>query len=266
MVGMASRQFCSCFLTWSGFTLTSVPRFSGKSNWEQYRQVFEPIVRSNGWDGVTAVLQLLSHLDGDALNVALLIPESQRMLPGCLVNSLSDHYSSPGRVAEYQHQFQRAFRRPGDYPSMLAIELETLARRAFVDIDPLTQLQMVRDRFIDGQAECTLRRHLDSLGPDTPMADIVDCSRVWESHSELASSRQMGTDRHSPRAVCQVTEHGQSSVESPETESLEDIIRKLLPTLSQPPPEAAIIPSDKDLLIQRLMGAIRPSQPVAQER
>ena len=62
----------------SGFTSTSVPRFSGKSNWEQYRQVFEAILRSNGWDGVTAALQLLSHLDGDALNVALLIPESQR--------------------------------------------------------------------------------------------------------------------------------------------------------------------------------------------
>ena len=74
-----------------------------------------------------------------------------------------------------------------------------------MDIDPLVQLQMVRDRFIDGQAECARRRHLDSLGPDTPMADIVDCCRVWESHIELASSRQMGTDRHSPGAVCQVT-------------------------------------------------------------
>ena len=31
---------------------------------------------SNGWDDVTAALQLLSHLDGDALNVALLVPES----------------------------------------------------------------------------------------------------------------------------------------------------------------------------------------------
>ena len=43
-----------------------------------------------------------------------------------------------------------------------------------MDIDPLIQLQMVRDHFIDGQPECALRRHLDSLGPDTPMADIVD--------------------------------------------------------------------------------------------
>ena len=68
-----------------------------------------------------------------------------------------------------------------------------------MDIDPLIQLRMVRDRFIDGQAACAHRRHLDSLGPDTPMADIVDCCRVWESHIEVASSRQMGTDIHYTR-------------------------------------------------------------------
>ena len=38
----------------AGFTSTPVPRYSGKSNWEQYREVFEAIVSSNGWDGVTA--------------------------------------------------------------------------------------------------------------------------------------------------------------------------------------------------------------------
>ena len=59
---------------WSGFTSTPVPMFAGKTSWDQYRQVFEAIVRSNGWDGVTAALQLVSHLEGDALNMALLVP------------------------------------------------------------------------------------------------------------------------------------------------------------------------------------------------
>ena len=86
----------------SGFTSTPVPRYSGKSSWEQYRQVFAAIVCSNGWDGATAALKLLSHLDGDALNVALLMPESQRVIPGVLMNSLSEHYGSPGRLAEYK--------------------------------------------------------------------------------------------------------------------------------------------------------------------
>ena len=86
----------------SGFTSTPVPRYSGKSNWEQYHEVFEAIVRSNGWDDVTAAQQLLSHLDGDALNVALLVPESRIVVPGFLIKSLSDHYNAPGRLAEYK--------------------------------------------------------------------------------------------------------------------------------------------------------------------
>ena len=45
------------------FTSTPVPRYSGKSNWEQCREIFEAIVCSNGWDDVAAALQLLSHLD-----------------------------------------------------------------------------------------------------------------------------------------------------------------------------------------------------------
>ena len=81
-----------------------------------------------------AALQLLSHLDGDALNVALLMPESQRVVPRVLMNSLSENYSSPGRLAEYKRQFRRAFCHPDDDPSIFAIELETLARRAFADI------------------------------------------------------------------------------------------------------------------------------------
>ena len=54
-----------------------MPKFSGVTSWDQYRQVFDAIVRSNGWDDATVALQLLSHLEGDALNVALLIPERE---------------------------------------------------------------------------------------------------------------------------------------------------------------------------------------------
>ena len=60
------------------FTLTKVPRFAGTTSWEQYRQVFDAIVISNGWDDATATVQLLSHLEGDALNVAMLVPVPRR--------------------------------------------------------------------------------------------------------------------------------------------------------------------------------------------
>ena len=74
------------------FTTTKVSRFGGTTSWEQYRQVFDAIVLSNGWDDATAALQLLSHLEGDVLNVALLVPMSRRTSRTGLVDALSAHY------------------------------------------------------------------------------------------------------------------------------------------------------------------------------
>ena len=182
---------------------------------------------SNGWDDVTAALQLLSHLDGDALNVALLMPESQRAVPEFLINSLSDHYNSPGRRAEYKRQFQRVVRRPEDDPSVFAIELETLARRAFMDVDLKIQLQMVRDRFIDGQADRSLRRHLDSLEPNTPMIEMVDSCRIWERHCEPESRPRMGTDRGPVHMAGQVSEDRPIPAIPSQMESVKEIIRRL---------------------------------------
>ena len=84
------------------FTSTKVPKFAGTTSWEQYRQVFNAIVLSNGWDDVTAALQPLSHLQGDALNVALLVPVPRRTSRMGLVDALSAHYGSPGRLADYR--------------------------------------------------------------------------------------------------------------------------------------------------------------------
>ena len=220
----------------------------------------------NGWDDVTAALQLHSHLDGDALNVALLVPESQWALPEFLINSLSDHYNSPGRRAEYKGQFQRVVRRSEDDPSVFAIELETLARRAFMDVDLNTQLQMVRDRFIDGQADRSLHRHLASLKPNTPMIEMVDSCRIWERHCEPEIRPRMGTNKGSVHRVGQVAENRPIPAIPSEIESVEAMIRKLLPTPATPTLQAAPKDTDRDILVRQLMEMISPPMLVAQER
>ena len=40
----------------AAFTTTKVPWCDGTTCWEQYRQVFDAIVRSNGWDNDTVAL------------------------------------------------------------------------------------------------------------------------------------------------------------------------------------------------------------------
>ena len=76
----------------------------------------------------------------------------------------------------------------------------------------------------------------------------------------------MSADRCPARAICQITEDEPAPAASPETGNWEDIIRKLLPTPALPPPPAVPIPSDRDALIQQLMGALCPPMPVARER
>ena len=69
------------------FTSTKVPRFAGTTSWEHFRQAFDAIVLSNGWNDATVALQLLFHLEGDAFNVA-----PRRASRVGLVNALTTHY------------------------------------------------------------------------------------------------------------------------------------------------------------------------------
>ena len=117
--------------------------------------MFYAIVKSNGWDDDTAALQLLAHLEGDALNVVLLVPETQRVTRGGLVGALYDHYGSPGRLADYRRKFERTVRQEGEDPSILAIELETLAVRAFGDMGPNARVRSGVWCGPSGEVDCT---------------------------------------------------------------------------------------------------------------
>ena len=150
----------------AAFTTTKVPRFDGTNSWEQYRQIFEAIVRSNGWDNDTAALQLFSHLEGDTLNVAHLVPLSRQLSRSGLVHALTAHYGSPGQLADYRRQFKKK-RNSREDPAIFATALETLAVKAFGDMGQTARLRLIRDRFIAGHSNCDLRRHLDSVPPET---------------------------------------------------------------------------------------------------
>ena len=168
----------------AALTTTKVQRFDGTTSREQYHQVFEAIVQSNGWDNDTAALQLFSHLEGDALNVVHLVPLARWLSRLGLVDALTAHYGSPGRLADYRRQFERTTRTVGEDPAIFATTLETLAVKAFGDMGQTARLRLIRDRFIAGHSNCDLCRHLDSVSPETPIRDVVDRCCVWESHAD----------------------------------------------------------------------------------
>ena len=159
------------------FTSTRVPKFAGVTSWEQYRRVFNAIMQSNGWSDATAALQLLTNLEGDALNVALLVLEVRLVTRTELVGALTEHYGSPG-LADYRRQFEKTTRKEGEDPSIFAISLETLAVKAFGDMGHIARLRLIRDRLISGHDSCALRRNFDSVAPETAIRNIVDRCRV----------------------------------------------------------------------------------------
>ena len=94
-----------------------------------------------------------------------------------------------GWLADYRRQFERTIRTTGEDPANFATALEMLAVMVFGDMGQIALLRLIRDRFIAGHNSCDLRRHLDSTPPETPIRDVVDCCRVWESHADPAISR-----------------------------------------------------------------------------
>ena len=165
------------------YTDTELPVFSGVGDWYQHIHIVQAIVESNGWPDYTAALQLFAHLRGEALNVALLLEKKDRRTWTGLVEGLTAYYQSPGRLAGIRRQFHTALRQPGLDPSTFATDLGMMAIQGFADMVKQARDIMIRDKFIAGQSQCALRRQLDSFAQDTPIGEIVDSCRVWESHS-----------------------------------------------------------------------------------
>ena len=157
----------------------------------------------------------------------------------------------------------------GEDPSMFAVELETLAMRAFGDLSSSARLHLVRDRFIAGQMECSLRRHLDSVEPGTPIWDMVDRCCVWESHTEDTDCWGARPIPNRPLPVYRIddvgTESGPVSY-SEYQDMLGSLMQHLLPTPAVSPPRATPILLEHEQLIQRLMGKEHPVRPLLSER
>ena len=233
----------------SGFTSTPVPRYSGKSSWEQYRQVFAAIACSNGWSPTTAALQLF-----EAFNVALLMPVEEREQWTPFARGLSDDFNSPGRLTAVRRRFESASRRPGVDPPTFATELGILAVRGFENMGERARGLMVRNKFIAAQQSRALRWHLDGVSVEASIGDIVDSSRVWESHAEAGCD---GQDLKFPHTISQVAQETQPHLGSIASDTLQESMGLLLPMPALSPPVVTCSSSDCELLIQRIMEVVR---------
>ena len=219
------------------FTNTAVPRFDGTGCWQQHLLVFQAIMKLNGWSPDTAALQLFAHLDGEALQVALLLPDKIRDRWKDLVDTLSAYYKTPGKLVVFRRKFENAHRRPGSDPATFAKTLGMLALRGFSDMKEKARDLMVRNKFIASQQSCDLRRHLDS----------ASC-RIWESHAE-------------PIAIihrCQDTEYRKPKLLMPPsaTDSLGFTVGSAMPTSDESTRRGSHSSADWELLIRNALETV----------
>ena len=134
------------------------------------------------------------------------------------------------------------------------------------------RLGLIRDRFIAGHSSCELWRHLDSVPPETPIRDVVDRCRVWESHADPAVRR---VGKPSPDPIYPAYVVGDSdnisetkrvaAVSRPKSgpEQLEDMLRRLLAAVATPALVPALVPEAPaaEKLLQRLVAETQSHPP-----
>ena len=125
----------------------------------------------------------------------------------------------------------------------------------------------VRDRFIAGHSSCELRRHLDSVPPETPIRDVVDRCRVWESHADPAVRRVIkpSPDPIYPAYVVgdadkisETTQVAAVTRQKSGSDQLEDLLRRLLTAVDTPAPTPEVPAVEK---LQRLVGETQSRPP-----
>ena len=175
------------------------------------------------------------------------------------MDALSAHYGSPGRLVDYRRQFEKTTRSAGEDPSIFAIALETLVVKAFGDMSRTARLRLIRDCFIAGHSSCELRRYLDSVPPETPIQDVVERCRVWESHADPEIRRvSMPGPIYADKGVEEIQV---AAVTKPKStpDQMEDLFRRLLVDAGAPAPVPAPVPEVPvvEKLLERLVAERR---------
>ena len=185
------------------------------------------------------------------------MPLARRLSRSGLVDALTAHYGSPGRLADYRRQFERTTRTVGEDPAIFAIALETLAVKAFGDMGQTARLRLIRDRFIAGHSNCDL--HLDSISAETPIRDVVDRCRFSESHADPAVRR---ISKPTPDLIYPTYAVGDTDSDNEVTRvavvtrlnsdqnQLTDLLRRVISTVEHPASNPEI--SDMAKLLQHL--------------
>ena len=152
-------------------------RFSGegKTSLKQYLRQFELVAKFNGWDDEEKSLQLVTSLEGAALDTLDRVdgPMNYQGVASALRSRFPDYDCT----SSYQNAFDTASRRSGEEPGSLATRLGELGFKAYPDVPPGTMDRLILRQFMMAQPQ-QVRSKMALVNPSTIQEAVQLVSRL----------------------------------------------------------------------------------------
>ena len=134
-----------------------IQRFNNKSlNWPAWFRHFRAVADVHGWDKNQRALQLVSHLDETAMNVAQELGDDELYDYDILVKLLGDRFDPASRVSA----FHGRSRRHHEDADSFADAITELCRVGYPQSSPELCQELISEQFVRGQSDPELKKYL----------------------------------------------------------------------------------------------------------
>ena len=176
---------------------------------------------------------------------------SWRVMPGVLLDTMTEHYSSPGRLADYRRRFEGISRKPED-PSVFVVELDISIEGfwGFESVGAATAGARLIYCWTSGVLPPST---FGWRGAGHSYPRYCGPMPYLKSHAEDSDCRGSVPMRNRPLPVYPIEEVRMESgpvCSSDDQDLLESLSRHLLPTPVVSPPTVASVPSEHEQFVQ----------------
>ena len=138
-----------------------IQRFNNKSlNWPAWFRHFRAVADVHGWSKDQRALQLVSYLDGTAMNVAQELVDNDLYNYDVLVKLLSDRFDPASRVSAFRSRFHGRSRRHHEDADTFADALSELCQVGYPQSPPELRQELIAEQFVRGQSDPKLKKYL----------------------------------------------------------------------------------------------------------
>ena len=242
-----------------------IQRFNNKSlNWSAWFRHFLAVADVHGWSKEQRALQLVSHLDETAMNVAQELRDNELYNYDVLVKLLSERFDPASRVSA--SRFHARSRRHHEDADAFADALAELCWVGYPQSPPELRQEMIAEQFMRGQSDPELKKYLWVVIRTQKERKLQTLIEVCTDFSSLVSPTHLHRPAEQTFAV-----HQQAESNTEEVEDVEEIFamgdhlpwNKTSPDASAPPTLQQMF-----ALARRMGYEMRPivGQPDAQRR